>query len=233
MTKTKQAARGRRSKRAPQKGPGADSRDGATELFTEPQPVESGSPRENQTPNGEQQGGYVDETWGGAYRDQGEPGTFEPGNANENATSNRTSEGHWPRGTSGNPAGRPPGSRNKTTLMMQELLESEAGSLVRKAMELAYSGEPHALRICMERLLPPRKERPIQLPLPEVKNGQDALAALACILTATGEGEITPGEARILSEIVEAQKRVIEVENHDRRIAELEKAVQKQKGGQV
>jgi hypothetical protein len=67
--------------------------------------------------------------------------------------------------------------------------------------------------------------------LPEVKTAQDASAALATVLAATGDGRITPGEGRLVAEIVEAQKRVIEVEDHERRIAELERAVEKDKGG--
>ena len=69
----------------------------------------------------------------------------------------------------GNTAGRPKGSRNKTTLAAQALLDGEAEALTRKAIELALSGDPVALCLCLERILPRREERLVELSLPKVK----------------------------------------------------------------
>jgi hypothetical protein len=44
------------------------------------------------------------------------------------------------KGQSGNPAGRPRGSRNKTTVLMQNLLDGEAEEIARKAIEMAKAG---------------------------------------------------------------------------------------------
>jgi hypothetical protein len=46
------------------------------------------------------------------------------------------------------------------------LLEGEAKALTRKAIELGLAGDTTALRLCLERLVPPRKDRPISLDLP-------------------------------------------------------------------
>jgi hypothetical protein len=73
------------------------------------------------------------------------------------------------RGESGNPAGRPKGALNKITLATQALLDGEAEALTRKAVALAKEGNPMALRLCLERLLPPRKDRPINFTLPKIK----------------------------------------------------------------
>src|SRR5215211_4292561 len=62
-------------------------------------------------------------------------------------------------GQSGNPSGRPPGSRNKTTLAVDALLDGEAETLTRKAIELAKAGDLVALRLCLDRICPPRKGR--------------------------------------------------------------------------
>jgi hypothetical protein len=156
---------------------------------------------------------------------------FDLGKAFEKDTPDRNPNGRWGNGTSGNPAGRPPGSRNKSTLMLQELLEGEGRSLMRKAMEMAFGGDHHAMRLCMERLLPPQRERLIDLPLPEVKTVQDSSTAISKILSAVGEGRITPGEGETLSRILETQKRAIEIGDQDRRIEELEKeAAEARKG---
>jgi len=71
-------------------------------------------------------------------------------------------------GQSGNPGGRPKGALNKATLATQALLEGEAEALTRKVVELAKSGNPMALRLCLERLLPPRRDRPIIFALPKL-----------------------------------------------------------------
>jgi Family of unknown function (DUF5681) len=67
-------------------------------------------------------------------------------------------------GTSGNPAGRPRGSRNKTTMAAEALLDGEAEGITRKAIEKALEGDMGALRLCLERVLPPRRDRPAPAP---------------------------------------------------------------------
>ena len=63
------------------------------------------------------------------------------------------------KGRSGNPAGRRRGSRNRATLAAAVLLEGESEALTRKAVELALAGDPVALRLCIERILPVCRER--------------------------------------------------------------------------
>ena len=72
-------------------------------------------------------------------------------------------------GTSGNPRGRPSGSRHKTTLAMEELLDGEAEKLTRKAIDLALAGDMVALRLCLDRTIPPRRDRPVLFALPAVE----------------------------------------------------------------
>ena len=71
------------------------------------------------------------------------------------------------KGQSGNPSGRPRGARNKTTLAVEALLDGEAEVLTRKAIERAKDGDSVALRLCLERILPPRKDRPVSFALPK------------------------------------------------------------------
>jgi hypothetical protein len=102
-------------------------------------------------------------------------------------------------GQSGNPRGRPKGALNKATLATQALLDGEAEALTRKVVELAKDGNPVALRLCLERLLPPRKDRPINFALPKVEEAADLPKALLAILEAVAQGEITPGEGQALT----------------------------------
>src|SRR5688572_33357264 len=82
-------------------------------------------------------------------------------------------------GTSGNPRGRPSGSRHKTTLAMEELLDGEAEKLTRKAVEMALAGDMVALRLCLDRITPARKDRPVLFALPPVETTTDVVKASA------------------------------------------------------
>ncbi len=107
-------------------------------------------------------------------------------------------------GQPGNPDGRPKGTRNRSTLAAEALLDGEAEALTRKAIELALAGEPTALRLCMERLLPARKDRPIALDLPMIKDATDVCQAIGVVVAAVGDGTITPGEAGAVAKVIDA-----------------------------
>jgi hypothetical protein len=134
----------------------------------------------------------------------------------------KETNGQFVKGTSGNPSGRPPGSRNKTTLMMEGLLEGEAEQLFRKAVELALGGDVQALRLCLERLMPPRKDRLVHFDIPPVDNLNDIALALKHILGAISEGQITPQEGEILSRIVDMQANLIAAQDLKERVEKLE-----------
>src|SRR6516165_11069046 len=80
------------------------------------------------------------------------------------------------KGRSGNPRGRPVGARNKKTLAAAVLLEGESEALTRKAVELALAGDPAALRLCIERILPPCRERPVKFTLLPIESSEDISA---------------------------------------------------------
>ena len=141
------------------------------------------------------------------------------------STKRTKGSGQFSKGTSGNPSGRPPGSRNQTTLLMEALLEGEAEQLTRKVIELALAGDITALRLCLERLLPLRKDRPIHLPLPAIENVQQIALAMTKVSSAIGEGDITPAEGEMLSNIFVAHKDVLVTADHERRRNELERKV--------
>jgi hypothetical protein len=77
-----------------------------------------------------------------------------------NNSSKKTTEGRWAKDTSGNRSGRPAGSKNKSTDLLRQMLEGEAEDITRKAIDLALAGDLPAIRLFMERLLPPRKDGP-------------------------------------------------------------------------
>jgi len=141
-------------------------------------------------------------------------------------TAKKQAGGPFEKGQSGNPAGRPQGSRNKATLAIEALLDGEADKLTRKAVDLALNGDTTALRLCLERLCPPRRERPVSFELPPITAPADAVEAMSALLAAVAQGEVTPGEAQTIATVIEAQRRVIECEDHERRLRALEEAKQ-------
>jgi hypothetical protein len=113
---------------------------------------------------------------------------------------------------------------------MESLLEGEAEQLTRKVIELAKAGDLNALRLCLERLIPPRKDRTIHLVLPPIENVQQICLAMARVAAAVGEGEITPTEGEVLSNILVAHKTVLMTGDLGRRMDELEQRMAKKEG---
>lgn len=138
----------------------------------------------------------------------------------------------WKPGQSGNPEGRPKGSRNKATLAAEKMLDGEAEALTRKAVELALEGDTTALRLCLERILPPRKGRPITFTLPQVTNTGDLRAAALAILGAVSEGDISPEEAAAVAPLIRAAREAMETDELSRRLEALEQALEG-KGGRT
>ena len=113
------------------------------------------------------------------------------------------------KGRSGNPAGRRIESRNKTTLAAAALLAGESEALTRKAVELALVGDPMAMKLCIERILPPCRERPVKFTLPPIENAADISAAMNAVTSALARGIITPGEAERIANVVDTFARAI------------------------
>jgi hypothetical protein len=134
----------------------------------------------------------------------------------------RDALGRFEKGRSGNPRGRPPGARNKATEIAELLLDSEAEALTRKALELALEGEPRALRLCLDRVIPPRRGRAVKLSLPPMRGAAELGGAMAAITTAAAQGAITPGEAGELARVVEIFVRAIETSDFEKRLQQLE-----------
>jgi hypothetical protein len=134
----------------------------------------------------------------------------------------QVASGRFQKGESGNPKGRPKGSRNRATLAVEELLEGEAEALTRKAVEMALSGDTTALRLCLERLAPPARERPLFVDLPSIEGPQDLPKALAALLALIGQGEITTSEAERVARIFGTYAQAVETENFELRLQALE-----------
>jgi hypothetical protein len=131
-------------------------------------------------------------------------------------------DGRFQPGQSGNPAGKRKGTRHRATMLAERLLDGDADGLVRKAIELALAGDVVALRICLDRLVAPRRYRPVRFALPPVTSAADAVAAMAAIVAAVAAGDLTPDEASQLSALVANTVKTIEATELERRVRMLE-----------
>jgi Family of unknown function (DUF5681) len=138
------------------------------------------------------------------------------------STERKNNSSQFTRGTSGNPSGRPPGSRNHATLLMEALLEGEAHELTRKAIDLAKAGDTHALRLCLDRLMPPGKDRLVHFDLPPIRGLDDVTLVMVSILAAISEGKITPQEGEVISRILAEHAKVMTTQDVERRLQKLE-----------
>ncbi len=125
-------------------------------------------------------------------------------------------------GQSGNPTGRPKGLRNRITVACETLLDGEGEALTRKAIELALDGDTTALRLCLERICPPAKERPISIELPEVHGTEDIGVASNVVLASLSKGELLPSEAAAIAALLEGRRKAIETVELESRITALE-----------
>lgn len=127
-------------------------------------------------------------------------------------------------GRSGNPKGRRPGCRNRATIAAAALLEGEAEALTRKAVELALGGDPTAMRLCLERILPPCRERAVKFALPSIESPADIAPAMKAVTTALADGVITPGEGEAIARIVDTFIGAIATSDFERRLKAIETA---------
>ena len=127
-------------------------------------------------------------------------------------------------GQSGNPGGRAVGSRNKKTLAAEAALFDHAKELVDDLVRRAKNGEPAAMRLAMERILPAGRGRPLPIDLPSIRSTEDAHAAVDVIMDALKEGAISAREAVDLLRVVEGLTRLTAVIPFIQKVARREVA---------
>jgi hypothetical protein len=103
------------------------------------------------------------------------------------------------------------------------LLDGDAERLTRKALDMAVGGDPTAMRLCLDRIAPARKDRPVPSTLPTLETAADAKNAAAAIVRAVADGDLTPTEAAELSKLLDNFIRVLEATDVQVRLEALER----------
>lgn len=137
----------------------------------------------------------------------------------KDAPKGRTEGGRF---AAGNP-GRPPGARHKTTVAVEKLLDTDARAITKKAIAMAKGGDTTALRLCLERIAPPRRGRTVQVTgMPAVTTASDVPAAITVIIAAVAAGELTTDEANDLTGVLDKFVKAIEITDLEQRLKDIE-----------
>lgn len=136
----------------------------------------------------------------------------------------RTPDGRFAPGHTGNPKGRAPGSRNKATQAALALMEGQLEQITQTLVDAALGGDLTAIRLILERLVPPCKEKALPpISLPPVPDAQSLPKLTAAILGAVADGRITPGEGQALAALASTHAKNLELAELEQRIAALER----------
>ena len=133
----------------------------------------------------------------------------------------RNTDGTFSKGNTG----RPKGSRNKKTLALESLLEGQAEALTQTAISKALEGDMVALRLCMDRIMPLRKDNFISLELPEIKDPRDLVKASGLVIKSVQTGQLTPDQASRVFSLLESSKKLFETVELSERLEALEASI--------
>lgn len=121
----------------------------------------------------------------------------------------------------GNP-GRPKGARNRATRTLEALMDGSVQDVAKAVIAAAKGGDTSAARLVLERVMPARKDTPVTLALPDMKDAAGLLEAGNRVLDAMAGGDLTPAEADAVFALIERQRRIVETVEIERRLAALE-----------
>ena len=119
--------------------------------------------------------------------------------------------------------GRPPGSRNKKTLLLQELLDEYGKVVVQRVIKKAADGDRTAMKLVFERVLPVMQENRMEMDLPELRNAADLTMASAALIQALANGEVTVEQSRAMAELLQCHRNLFVSGEIERRVAALER----------
>jgi len=140
-------------------------------------------------------------------------------------TSETQANGRFKPGASGNPAGRPKGAKNKTTLLAEEAMEEKVGAVVDKLMERALAGSTAAIRQVLDRTMPVPRGC-IGFDLPDLRGPRGIADAQEALIIAVAARQVPPRDAECVMDLIDRFNRTLQKEARDARYAAIEAARQ-------
>ena len=133
----------------------------------------------------------------------------------------RNTDGRFSKGNTG----RPKGARNLKTVAIESLLEGQAEALTQTAISKALKGDTVALRLCMDRIMPQRRDNYINLDLPKISKPKDLIEAAGCVIKSVQTGNLTPSDGSKVMSLLESCQKVFETVELADRLDALEQRV--------
>ena len=129
----------------------------------------------------------------------------------------------WKAGESGNPAGRPKGSRNRVHVRLLELLASQGESVLQAVITAAKAGDMVAAKLVLDRALPRRMcAIGVELTLPPLRTASDIVQAMSSVFEAVVDGHIPTSEAATLCQMLQSLSQTINAADFEERLSKLE-----------
>lgn len=135
------------------------------------------------------------------------------------------SDARFQPGKSGNPKGRPSGSRNKIFATLDAIGDESAEAIVRAVVDKAKDGDVMAAKAILERVWPVRKGSPVSFHLPSIAKVEELPAAVEAVAQQVACGDLSPEEGASVVALIDTQRRAIDTSNHAERLAALEEVL--------
>ena len=141
---------------------------------------------------------------------------------NNRKEQDRLKDGTFKAGVSGNPSGRPLGSKSKVSNLVNDMIAGRAEDITKMLIDNALGGDSGCLKLVIERLAPAPKDGHINIELPNIEQSGDLSKAVAMVIFSVGNGDITPQEGQSLIKMFEGWKSAFSLEEIETRINKLE-----------
>lgn len=133
-----------------------------------------------------------------------------------------TNSGQFRAGQSGNPAGKPKGTRSRVNRLAELIQDADAEAIAQAVIGAAKEGDMVAARLVLDRLAPIRRGAPISFDLPPITTEADAVTAMGGVLAAVAEGQITPEEGQAVAGLIASFLDTVKVNDHAERLRAIE-----------
>jgi hypothetical protein len=117
-----------------------------------------------------------------------------------------------------------------TSRSAQAQLDRHAATLICRAIDLAERGNVVALRLCIERILPARKDRAVWFDLPPIESAADAAKIMGAVIAAMARGEVTPSEVNEIARPIDIFIKTLIAAKIETNVANLQTALESESG---
>jgi hypothetical protein len=87
---------------------------------------------------------------------------------------------------------------------------------------MAMQGDGNAMRLCIDRIIPARRELPVKIGKLSIRTAEDLTKASETLTQKVAAGELTPGQGQAFAELFARRSEVIVTHDLDQRVRAME-----------